>query len=625
MGKILVIAEKPSVGRDIARVLGCKVKGDGFLSSDSYVVSWAIGHLVTLCEPEDYDAAYKKWRAEALPIIPESIMLKPLTNTKKQFDLLKRLMNHAGTDKIICATDSGREGELIFRYIYSLAGCKKPFDRLWISSMTDAAIKEGFARLRPGSDYDPLYRSAKCRSEADWLVGINASRAYTLRYNALLSIGRVQTPTLGIIVARQKEIDAFVSSEYYEINAVLRAKDMEFASKWTDLAPDTPVTKITDKERADSIMAVLKGATQGLIIAAESEEQKRPPPLLYDLTELQRDANKKLGLTAQKTLDIAQELYEKRKLITYPRTDSRYLSAALVPKLQKTLAKISTHEAYAPFAQHLLDMDKLPVTKRIVDDAKIKDHHAIIPTDTGNLNMSALSAGEAGVFNLIAQRFMAAFYPAYVYNALSITTDIAGETFVSKGKSVTAAGWTAIYGGDDDKEDDNPLPALAAGDAADVLKVAPEKKKTKPPVPYTESALLSAMEHAGRFVEDEALREQLKESGLGTAATRAAVIERLIKVGYIRRKGKALLPNEKGMLLIDAVPAELKSPETTGKWEKGLNSIAGETMEDSRFMASIGRYVRYIVESARFKNPDINFPEEDRRKKTSKHTSKHKA
>ena len=621
MRKTLVIAEKPSVGRDIARVLKCSVRGDGMISSDEYIVSWAVGHLVELCEPEDYDPALKKWRADALPIIPQGIKLKTVSRTKAQFNILKKLMNDPGTERIICATDSGREGELIFRYIYRLAGCSKPFDRLWISSMTDAAIREGFARLRPGSDYDSLYKSAKCRSEADWLVGINASRAYTLRYDALLSIGRVQTPTLAIIVARQKEISAFVPSDYYEIWAELAAKDIVFKAKWFDRADRE--TKITDKARAEALIAALVPEPEyAHVLSALSEEKQKPPPLLYDLTELQRDANKKFGYTAQRTLDLAQDLYEKRKLITYPRTDSRYLSGDLIPKLKKTLGKLEGHGDYKAFAGKLLALEKLPITKRIVDDSKVKDHHAIIPTDTGVLNTTALSAGEAGIFDLIARRFIAVFYPNYIYNSLSIELEINNENFLAKGKSIVALGWAELYSGiEEDKkqdEEDNPqLPALEAGDRASVNNISLDKKRTKPPVPYTESSLLSAMEHAGRFIEDEALKESLKDSGLGTPATRAAIIERLIKVGYLRRKGKSLVPNEKGMLLIDAVPPELKSPETTGKWEKGLTSIAEQKMDPERFMESIGRYVRYIVDQARTKSPEILFPAEEGRGRRS--------
>lgn len=619
MGKILVVAEKPSVGRDIGRVLGCREKGDGCVFSDRYVVSWAIGHLVTLCEPEDYDEGYKKWRMEALPIMPETLKTKVYPKTKPQYNILKKLMNAPEVDSIICATDSGREGELIFRYIYSQSGCRKPFDRLWISSMTDAAIKEGFASLKPGAEYDNLYQSAKCRSEADWLVGINASRAYTLRYNALLSVGRVQTPTLAIIVAKQREIDSFVPVDYFEVTAKLSAKNTDFKGKWFDLASGE--TRIMDKNRAEAILNITKAPPPfGTVLSVETEEKRQPPPQLYDLTELQRDANRKFGYTAQKTLDIAQELYEKRKLITYPRTDSRYLSHDIVPKFKKILTKLSGSDVFNPWAAKLSGLDKLPVSGRFVNDAKVTDHHAIIPTDTGTLSMEALTTGETAVFSLVAKRFMAVFMPNYVYDSTKVVTDIHGEPFLSKGTVVKEEGWMELYRGDKDMkktdEDDNPgLPDLTAGGSVDVKGVSMEQKKTKPPSPYTEASLLSAMENAGKFVEDEELKERLKESGLGTAATRASIIERLIKVGYVHRKGKSLIPDEKGIKLIDAVPAELKTPETTGKWEKGLSAVAAGAMAAERFMGSIQRYVNYIIQEAKTNSPDILFPEE---KKSSK-------
>ncbi|MDR1705355.1 MAG: DNA topoisomerase III [Clostridiales bacterium] len=627
MGKTLVIAEKPSVARDIARALGCGGKAEGYIQSDNYIVSWAIGHLLTLYEPEDYDPELKKWRAERLPILPDTIKIKPLPKTKAQLGVLKKLMNSPDVERIICATDSGREGELIFRYIYQYAGCKKPFDRLWISSMTDAAIKEGFSRLLPGTDYDALFRSARCRSEADWLVGINASRAYTLRYNALLSIGRVQTPTLAIISQRQKEIDAFVPQDYFEIAARLYAKAVEFKAKWFNPADNE--TKITDKAKAEAILnAALNPPAPAKVLTAEAEEKRQPPPLLYDLTELQREANRKFGYSAQKTLETAQSLYEKRKLITYPRTDSRYLSADIIPKLSGTLTKLSA--VYGAFTERLLALDKLPVNKRIVDDSKVTDHHAIIPTDTGKLDISGLSPGEAAVFGLVAKRFIAVFYPYYVYNALSIVSAVNGQRFISKGSAVVDWGWMALYKDDRDTkkdEDENPvLPALSPGDEAEVREIKLEAKKTKPPPHYTEASLLSAMEHAGRFVDDEELKERLKDSGLGTPATRASIIERLLQVDYIKRSGKALIPTEKGMKLIEAVPPELKSPETTGKWEKGLSSIAASTMDPQRFMASIERYVRYIVEQsqaqAKTGAPEITFPEDRKRGRAGKGKAK---
>ncbi|MDR1643214.1 MAG: DNA topoisomerase 3, partial [Clostridiales bacterium] len=552
--KTLVIAEKPSVGRDIARVLQCDKKGDGYLFNDSYIVSWAIGHLVTLCEPDDYNPNLKQWSLSTLPIIPETIKLKAIDKTKGQLAILSKLMNHKDTSDIICATDSGREGELIFRYIYDLTKCTKPFKRLWISSMTDAAITDGFSKLKNGSDYDALYQSAKCRSEADWLVGINATRAFTKKYNALLSIGRVQTPTLAIMTQRQKEIDAFVPKDYWEIKAQF---EPPYQGIWYDM--DSKETKIPTLDRATEIQDKTQGKP-GFIKGIETEKKSVPPPNLYDLTELQRDANKKYGFSAKKTLDLAQDLYEKRKLITYPRTDSRHLSDDMIPKLPSIMKKAGVGP-YAPYAAYTLSLPKLPITGRIVDNAKVTDHHAIIPSEA-NVNLNVLTQDEALVYDLIVRRFFSVFYPNYIYNVTKMYTDVQGEIFLSKGKVITQIGWMELYPSkkDDkpdkadksDKSDDEAtLPDLKEGDQVLCVSAEIAAKKTTPPSPYTEATLLSAMENAGRFVESEELKEQLKESGLGTPATRAATIERLLAVGYIERKGKSLIPTQKGMLLID--------------------------------------------------------------------------
>jgi DNA topoisomerase-3 len=608
MGKILVLAEKPSVARDIAKVLKCNKKGEGCLIGDEYIITWAIGHLITLLEPEDYDIKFKKWRMDTLPIIPPKMGLKPIDSTKKQFHIVSSLMKSEEVDSLICATDSGREGELIFRYIYENAACTKPFKRLWISSMTDAAISEGFKKLKPGEEYDNLYESAKCRSEADWLVGMNASRAFTIKYNTLLSIGRVQTPTLAMIVERQKEINAFVTAEYYEIIADFE----EFKGLWID--KESKDTKILDKNKAKEISdKVINKA--GKISEIENEDKKMPAPLLYDLTELQRDANKKLGFTAKKTLSVAQELYEKRKLITYPRTDSRYLSKDMVPKLKGILYKIKA-DVYESYVNYVLGLGELPINKRIVDDSKVTDHHAIIPTDI-KPDISKLSQDEAKVYDLIVKRFISVFYPNYIYKMTRVLSEVEGEIFQTKGKTILQLGWMEIYKSDEKKEkndEEQELPALKVDDNIKVVATDIQKKKTKPPSTYTEAALLSAMENAGRFVEDEELKEQLKDGGLGTPATRAAIIERLIQVGYITRKGKGLIPTEKGMKLIEIVPFELKSPETTGKWERGLTSISKGTLQSPRFMQSITRYVRYLVQQAVTANNDIIFEDKSSEK-----------
>ncbi|MCD8091118.1 MAG: DNA topoisomerase 3 [Clostridiales bacterium] len=600
--KSLVIAEKPSVGRDIAKVLGCSGKGEGFLFNDNYIVSWAFGHLVELYDPEDYDEDLKRWKRETLPIIPEEIKLKASKDGKKQLNLLKKLMNDKEVDRLICATDAGREGELIFRYIYVFLKCKKPFSRLWISSMTDKAIKDGFDSLKDGSEYDRLYASAKCRSEADWLVGINATRAFTLKYNVLLSIGRVQTPTLAIICERQKEINAFVPDDYFEVTADFG----EYKGLWTDLKENS--SKIKTEEDAAKIIAETKGK-EGAVKSIKKEEKRQAPPLLYDLTELQRDANSKFGFSAQKTLSIAQELYEKRKMITYPRTDSRYLSDDMIPKIHAVLKLLSFTEAYGEWAERVVNLPKLPLSKRIIDNSKITDHHAIIPTD-GRLRPETLSEDEFKVFDLIARRFMAVFYPYYVYDTTTIITEVNSHSFVTKGTTVRDPGWTALNIAGKKEKKEELLPNVTEGQPQTAKKVTKKKKQTKPPSPYTEASLLSAMENAGRFVEDEALKEQLKENGLGTPATRAGIIERLIAVKYIVRKGKSLVPTEKGMKLVEVCPKELKSPETTGRWEKGLRSISKGTMETEKFMGSIKRYVNFLAANPFNTNTGVVFAPE---------------
>lgn len=619
MGKVLVIAEKPSVARDIAKVLKASQKGDGCLVGEKYVVSWAVGHLVTLAEPEDYDEKYKKWNFSTLPILPDEMKLKAIKQTRDQLKVLHKWMNSAEIDSLICATDSGREGELIFRYIYEITKCKKPFERLWISSMTEEAIKEGFATLKNGREYDLLYTSAKCRSEADWLVGMNATRAYTLRYDALLSIGRVQTPTLALIVNKQKEIDAFVAEDYFEVQADFGG----YTGMWIDQEEHTRIEK---EEAAKAIVQKVNGK-QATITKVDKEEKKMPPPLLYDLTELQRDCNRKFGFSAKKTLDIAQNLYEKRKMITYPRTDSRYLSDDMKGKVRNTIRRLNELAEYAPYTQPL--MENIAFTKRIIDNGKVTDHHAMIPTDA-KLCSDSLTEEEKKVFSLVAARFLAVFYPYYKYETTKVYAEAEQERFLSKGTVVLEEGWQAVEKAltpaaatkkKKKDEEEQKLPALSEGEQRKIEKATVQKKKTKPPTPYTESSLLSAMENAGRFVEDETLKEQMKDSGLGTPATRAAIIERLLTVGYIVRKGKNLIPTEKGMKLIEVVPIEMSSPQTTGKWEKGLSSISKGNMSEERFMASIRRYVQFLIQDAASgRRADVVFPEEQIRGKKRKNT-----
>ena len=617
MGKTLVIAEKPSVARDIAKTLGVSGKNEGYLTGENYVVSWAIGHLVTLAEPEAYDVKYKKWNFETLPILPDSMKLEAIKKTRSQLKVLHKLMHSREIDEIICATDSGREGELIFRYIYEITQCRKPFRRLWISSMTETAIREGFAHLQDGSHYDLLYHSARCRAEADWLVGMNASRAYTIRYGALLSIGRVQTPTLALIVEKQKEIDAFVPQDYFEVQADFE----QYTGFWID---EKENTRLDLREKAEQIAARVKGQ-RGIVSQIVKEEKRQLPPRLYDLTELQRECNRKFGFSAKKTLDIAQSLYEKRKMITYPRTDSRYLSDDMAGKIKQTLGRLKDVPAFSSYAAEVLAKEKLPLSKRIIDNSKVTDHHAIIPTDT-RLRTDHLTPEENKVFSLVAARFLAVFYPAYVYESTKVYTKVGLDTFLSKGKTVLQEGWQAVEKAllpetrknKTEKEEEQQLPPLTEQQPVVAKRTKVLDKKTKAPPPYTESTLLSAMENAGRFVEDEELKEQMKDSGLGTPATRAAIIERLLSVGYIMRKGKTLVPTEKGQKLIAVVPEELRSPQTTGKWEKGLSSIAKGKMTEERFLESIRRYVRFLVDDAAQHKKDVVFEAERPRGKRSR-------
>ena len=607
--KTLVIAEKPSVGRDIARVLKCTQKGDGCLHGGTYIVSWALGHLVSLNDPEDYNPSLKRWNKSDLPILPQTMGLKPIPKTQAQLKILKKLMNAKDTSQIICATDSGREGELIFRYIYKWAGCKKPVKRLWISSLTDTAIKDGLSKMKDGHEYDNLYASARCRAEADWLVGMNATRAFTLKNGELLPVGRVQTPTLAILVDRQKEINAFVPKDYWEVQATFTPEQSETSITYNGLWISAEgEQRIYDKEQATTIADKVRHQP-GTVESVNTEEKRQQPPQLFDLTELQRECNRKLHFSAQKTLSIAQALYEKHKLITYPRTDSRYLSKDIEPKLIPTLQSIQ-EAPYDAFAASLLTLPKLPITSRIVNDAKVTDHHAIIPTGSKK-PLSDLSEEERMVYDRILRNFIAAFYPAYVYDVTSVITGVLGERFLSKGRVDKQLGWTVIYAHEKQTtpkkktektsasdDESPPLPKLSRGEPVSTTEAETLQKKTQPPKPYTEASLLSAMEHAGRFVEDEALKEALKASGLGTPATRAAIIEKLISSSYVERQKKNLVPTNKAIGLIDMSPLELRSPETTGKWERGLKRIAKGDLDENRFMDSIKRYVLYLIDWA---------------------------
>ncbi len=613
MGQIVVVAEKPSVGRDIARVLGCTQRGTGCLTGNGYIVTWAVGHLVTLMEPDEMDPVYKKWVMTALPILPETIPLKVIYGSRDQYKVVKGLINDTNTDSLICATDAGREGELIFRYIYEKAGCKKPFQRLWINSMTDDAIRDGFKQIKPGSDYDGLYASARCRSEADWLVGMNASRAFTLRYNALLSVGRVQTPTLAILVRRREEIEQFKPEGFFTVTAVYK----DFKGIWFKEGLD-PDTHIKDKAEAERIADLIKGKT-ATVTSSETVHKRELAPQLYDLTSLQRDANRLLGFTADKTLKLAQSLYETHKALTYPRTDSRYLPPDMIPKVEQTMQVLP--DALMPFVAAAMPGGHIPVTKRTVDASKVTDHHALIPTPK-KIDLTKLSPDEKQLYDLVARRMVAAFYPPYEYDATKVITTCEGETFRSTGRVVTQMGWKAVpplenppksrKGKSGDEDDETALPPLNIGDTRDVTSAQVKEDVTKPPPQHTDASLLSAMENAGKESDDEEIVRQMKGSGIGTPATRAAIIERLIKVGYVERKAKNLLATDKGVQLIHIMPDEIVSAETTGRWELALEKITDGQQDAGAFMTSIRKFSTFLVDYARTCQTQANFPEDTR-------------
>ena len=598
------------MARDIARVLKCSRK-EGWFESDTHQVTWALGHLVTLKEPDEVEERYKKWRKEDLPILPPDIGTKVISRTRAQFSLVKKLLLGKEVTRVIAATDAGREGELIFRLIYNQAGCKQPVDRLWISSLTDAAIREGFEALKPGSAYDGLYQSALCRAQADWLVGMNASRAYTLQYNALLSVGRVQTPTLAILVEREKEITGFVPQDFY----VLTADFGDYQGQWFDeQAPDERTAhRILKKEEAERIAKAVKGKA-ATVTRAETQPKRELPPQLFDLTSLQREANRVLGFTADKTLKTAQSLYEGRKALTYPRTDSRYLPNDMIGRVYKALESLpdSYQQAVAGVPRK---EGKLPYSRRIYDDGKVSDHHAIIPTPQ-QADVSKFTADERALYNLVALRFIAAFYPAFEYDQTTVITKAEGEAFRSYGRVVKQNGWKDVIQPDSkkkkDEEEDRALPPLQVGDGRSVKGITRKQETTKPPAPHTDASLLARMERPGAVTEDEELLETLKKAGLGTPATRAATIERLIQVGYAQRRGKVISATEKGIRLIEVVPPEIASPVMTGKWEQALEEIARGERQPQRFMEGIRRLSSFLVEDALKEKKPVDFPREVR-------------
>jgi len=591
--KALVLAEKPSVAREIARVLKCNVKNKGFLEGPQYVVTWALGHLVTLAEPDDYDQKYKEWRLEDLPMLPAGMKLKVIRQTSHQFQVVRNLMKRGDLKELVIATDAGREGELVARWIMALADWKKPFKRLWISSQTDNAIRDGFASLKAGTAYNNLYDAAVCRAEADWLIGLNVTRALTCKFNAQLTAGRVQTPTLAMIVNREAEIKQFVPVDYWTI----RADFGDYFGDWRNQAGNS---RIFDHARAEEIAAKVKGHP-GVIKEVHTEGKSEPAPLAYDLTELQRDANKRFGFSAQKTLSVLQDLYEQHKLVTYPRTDSRYITSDIVPTLPARLKSIAV-APYAELVKPLLQKTLTP-TKRFVDNSKVSDHHAIIPTEQP-LQLTSLKAEERNLYDLIARRFIAVLYPPYRYDQTTLVTVINGEGFYSRGRVVKDMGWRGVTSraAEKDESNDDALPEqtltlFKKGDLKQTKSCKINKSKTRPPARYTEATLLTAMESPGKFIEDEELRETMKGSGLGTPATRAEIIEKLLYNNYIERRGKELAPTSKGTQLIKLVAPALKTPELTAQWEQRLADIARGKGSKTDFMAGIRQNTVELVKS----------------------------
>ncbi|MCD8005209.1 MAG: DNA topoisomerase 3, partial [Oscillospiraceae bacterium] len=571
----LVIAEKPSVAQALSKVLGANRRCDGYLEGNGYIVSWCVGHLVELAEPDAYDPHYKKWSKEDLPIVPVEWKYNVSPSTKKQFDILKRLMHRDDVTSLVCATDAGREGELIFRLVYHQCGCTKPFERLWISSMEDSAIREGFENLKPGTEYDALYEAALCRERADWIVGMNATRLFSVLYGRTLHVGRVVSPTLAMAVLREAEISAFQPETFYTVNLAL---------------PDGKAASGRMKEKADAEQlahACVNGTA--VVTRCERKEKSEKAPALYDLTSLQRDANRLLGFTAQQTLDYLQSLYEK-KLTTYPRTDSRYLTGDMAEKVPALVSVAATMTGKTAPSEMLV--------KPVINSKKVSDHHAIIPTlEFQNCNFTELPKGEYAILQLIATRLLASVAPPYRYAETVSEFQCGEETFTAKGKTVLDAGWKAIEKPGKADKADAPLPMMQVGDSFPVVSAEVKAGQTKPRPHYTEDTLLSAMERAGA---DE-MPDEAERKGIGTPATRAGIIERLVTRGFLERKGdkkaKNLIPTEKGAALITVLPEQLQSASMTADWEEKLLKIERGEYSSAAFMSEIVEMVTSLVDT----------------------------
>lgn len=596
--KHLVIAEKPSVGRDIARVLHCNKKTNTYIEGKDYIVTWALGHLVTLADPEQYDEQYKTWNMDTLPMLPEHWKLVVIKQTGRQFHAVKELIFRKDVSDIIIATDAGREGELVARWILDKAGNQKPLKRLWISSVTDKAIREGFQNLRPGKSYEPLYRAAVTRAQSDWVVGINATRALTCKYNAQLSCGRVQTPTLAMIAAREEEIRTFKPVPYYGLKAAVGG----ITFTWTDARSGS--SRSFDKDR---IQAIKQASAPSLLVTDVRKKLKKTfAPALYDLTALQREANQKFGFSAKQTLNIMQRLYENHKVLTYPRTDSRYLTTDIVPTLKERL-KACAVGPYSKIAGRL-SMQKLQANKSFVNDSKVSDHHAIIPTEQF-VQLDHMSNEERKIYDLVVRRFLAVLSPACEYEETSISGTIGEERFSAKGNFIKSAGWREVYesgytdGEDEDEEQTTfsqiSLPDVQKGETLPVTALTITEGKTKPPACFTEGTLIAAMENPVKYLKhkDKDVVKTLGETGgLGTVATRADIIEKLFNSFLMEKKGNEIHITSKGKQLLSLVPSDLKSPELTASWEMRLQAIAKGKESDKAFMKEIEHYTKALIQ-----------------------------
>ncbi|MCM3740442.1 DNA topoisomerase III [Oceanobacillus luteolus] len=598
MSKTVVLTEKPSVGRDIARVLNCNKKGNGYLEGSKYIVTWALGHLVTLADPEVYDDKYKTWRLEDLPMLPPKLKAVVIKKTGKQFQAVKSQLNRKDVKDIVIATDAGREGELVARWIIEKARVNKPIKRLWISSVTDKAIRDGFNRLQPGEKYNNLYASAVARSEADWYVGLNATRALTTKFNAQLSSGRVQTPTLGIVAAREKEIREFKPQTYYGIRAKV-AGNVTYT--WQD---ERNNTRIFSNEKADKLLQNLKGKSL-TIEKVNKTAKKKFAPQLYDLTELQRDANRLFGFSGKQTLSIMQGLYERHKVLTYPRTDSRVISTDIIPTLKERLEACGIDQ-YASTAQSILRKGIKKLPKSVVDDSKVSDHHAIIPTEEP-IYLANLDPKERRIYDLVVKRFLAVLMDPHEYEQTTIYAKIGGETFTAKGKIIKSQGWKALYDRsfDEGDSDDQSLPTVKLGDEFSNVTLNLTNGETKPPERLTEGALLQAMENPVRYMnpDEKHLAGTLQKSGgIGTVATRADIIDKLFNSQYMELKGKYIYLTQKGKQLLDLAPEDLRSPALTAEWEQKLTLIEKGKLNKNKFISEIKDYTKEIVQEIKAKD-----------------------